>query len=148
MGNKQMECKKCGEVLTPHISTVKCGSDCRECGRYSYRADQPSYLYLLTNQQLKLHKIGIGSVGRDKGRLEQLVHDGWIVHGIWHNSDDGKTYQWEAAIFKQLAKEISTDISKNLGLLGRKDRHWVEGVSAEAITISALENLISKVVLR
>jgi len=144
--NSAPDCAKCGAVLTELISSVRCGNSCVECGRYAYRVHQPSYLYLLTHEQLKLHKIGIGTVGKDKGHLQQLIHDGWTVHGIWHSSDKRKTFQWEAATFKELAKVIPANSSKLLGLVGRRDRHWAESVGADAITVSALAHLISKIV--
>jgi hypothetical protein len=146
MSDTDINCGKCGELLTSQIPTVECGSSCHECGKYSYRADQLSYLYLLTHEQLKLHKIGIGTVGKDKGRLQQLINDGWMVHGIWHNSDKRKTFHWEAATFKELAKVIPANSSKTLGLVGRRDRHWVESVGADVITVSALAQLISKII--
>ena len=144
--NLAPNCAKCGAVLTEHISSVRCGNSCAECGRYAYLVHQPSYLYLLTHEQLKLHKIGIGTVGKDKGHLQQLIHDGWTVHGIWHNSDKRKAFQWEAATFKELAKVISANSSKLLGLVGRRDRHWAESVSGDVITVSALAHLMSKIV--
>lgn len=144
--NSAPDCARCGAVLTEHISSVSCGNSCVPCGRYAYPAHQPSYLYLLTHEQLKLHKIGIGTVGQDKGHLQQLIYDGWRAHGIWHNSDKRKTFQWEAAIFKELAKVIPADSSKLLGFVGRRDRHWAESVSADVITVLALAHLMSKIV--
>lgn len=146
MSDAEYECTKCGELLTPSIPKVPCGGNCNECGRYSYRADQPSYLYLLTHLKLKSHKIGIGTRGKDKGFLQQLIKEGWEVHGLWHESESRKTFKWEAAIFKQLEVELSSIPPATSGLIGRRDRSWVESVDAQAISVSALAQLISKVV--
>lgn len=64
--------------------------------------EDSSYLYLLTHPELKLHKIGIGTVGADKGHLQQLIDLGWVSQGMWHNSDKRRTFQWEKEIFKEL----------------------------------------------
>ena len=140
------ECTQCGEMLTEHIQGVECGNSCHECGRYSYRADQPSYLYLLTHPQLQLHKIGIGTAGKDKGQLELLVAQGWTVYGMWHDGDARRTFQWETAIFKKLEVAFATGETDSPGLIGRRDRSWVESISATAISVVALAELMSTVV--
>ena len=140
------DCTKCGAILTHHISTVACGNSCQECGRYAFRADRPSYLYLLTNQQLKLHKIGIGTVGKDKNFLQQLIQADWIVHGLWHSADTRESFQWEKVIFKELETQINKADGQPQGFVGRHDRHWIESVSADAISVVALTKLITSVV--
>lgn len=139
-------CTKCEAILTEHIPKIPCGNSCHECGRYAFFADQPSYLYLLTNQQLKLHKIGIGTIGKDKNHLEQLLQDGWTVYGLWHAGDKGRTFQWEQAVFKQLQARFSAIASDFPGFVGRRDRHWVESISEQAISASAIAELIKKIV--
>lgn len=148
MTNAQQGCMKCGELLTPLIPTVQCGSNCNECGKYRHRADQLSYLYLLTHQQLRLHKIGIGTVGKDKGLLEQLISQGWIVHGLWHESDKRRTFQWERAIFEQIESELSLATPETPGFVGNRDKHWVEGISAQLVSLSEITQLISRIVAR
>ncbi|MFM2155021.1 MAG: hypothetical protein RL382_922 [Actinomycetota bacterium] len=108
--------------------------------------DQSSYLYLLTHSQLKLHKIGIGTPGKDKGQMAQLIDQGWVSHGLWHDSDKRKTFQWEKEIFKQLQLRFSKLAPDTPGFVGKSDRHWFEAVSAQAISLSELEQLISKIV--
>lgn len=142
----QHDCSKCGAVLTEHISTVACGHSCRECGRYAYFADQPSYLYLLTNEKLQFHKIGIGTVGKDKNRLQELIMAGWVVYGIWHEGDKGKIYEWEQKVFKELTVQLSTNGLESEAFVGRSDRHWIENISAHVISVSALAQIISAIV--
>lgn len=143
----EQDCTKCGAILTEHIPKMACGNSCHECGRYAYFADQPFYLYLLTNQPLMLHKVGIGSVGKDKNHLKRLIQDGWTVYGLWHAGKKGKTFQWEQAVFKQLQARFSAMESDSPGFVGRWDGHWVESVSAQAISASAIAELIKKIVL-
>jgi hypothetical protein len=110
--------------------------------------DQSSYLYLLSHPQLRLHKIGIGTTGKDKGRLQQLIDQGWISEGKWQNSDKRKTFQWEKEIFKQLQLRFAKAAPDAPGFVGKSDRHWFEAVSAEAISLAELSDLISKVVTK
>lgn len=140
------DCAQCGALLLEHIYTVTCGNSCQECGRYAYRADRPFYLYLLTNQKLKLHKIGIGTVGKDKNFLQQLIQADWIVHGLWHSAKKAETFQWEKEIFKLLETQINKPGAQSQGFIGRQDRHWIESVSATAISVTALAQLIMSVI--
>lgn len=148
MNEAGLDCLKCGAVLTPHIPKVVCGGNCRECGRYAYFVEQPSYLYLLTNQQLKSHRVGIGTVGKDKDHLAKLLEAGWLVHGIWHGNDKRKTFQWEKEVFEVIKAKLSLSTSDLSDSMGRWDRSWSESVSAEAISVSEIAKLITKVTSR
>lgn len=105
-----------------------------------------SYLYLLTNVQLGQHKIGIGTVGKDKNRLQELIQAGWVTNGMWHASDKRKCYQWEKEVFRQLRERFDLADPDMPGFVGRSDGHWFESVSAQAISITELSQLISSVV--
>jgi hypothetical protein len=110
--------------------------------------DQSFYLYLLTHPQLKLHKIGIGTAGKDKGRMQQLIDQGWVSQALWHESDKQRTFQWEKEIFKQLQLRFAKVAPDSPGFVGKSDRHWFESVSAQAISLAELEQLIAKVVTK
>jgi hypothetical protein len=108
--------------------------------------EQPFYLYLLTHKELRLHRIGIGTTGKDKGQLEKLIDQGWLLHGIWHDSDKRKTFQWEKEAFKQLQNHFSKASPELQGFVGKSDRHWFEGISADAISLPVITTLISQVI--
>jgi len=133
-------------MLRPEIPKVVCGSDCRECGQYSYDGAKPSYLYLLTHPDNRLHRVGIGTIGKDKGYLEKLINDGWLVHGLWHDSDKRRTFSWEKEIFRQLEARYPSEQFDESILVGRRDKSWVEGINADLISLSALEALVKKIV--
>lgn len=145
MGDMERNCTQCGAIQAEHIATVVCGNSCRECGKYAYFANEASYLYLLTNQQLQLHKIGIGTAGKDKDRVQQLIQAGWNVYGLWHTSEKEKTFKWEKEIFSQLKVRFGSGDAPDF--IGRSDKHWVESISAQAISITVLAQLMSTVVL-
>lgn len=145
-GDMKHDCSRCQAILTEHIPTVACGNTCNECGRYAYRADQASYLYLLTNQKLQLHKVGIGTVGKDKNYLQELIGSGWNACGIWHSADKQETFKWEKEVFKGLKIKFEFTGQESIGFVGNSDKHWFESVSAEAISVTDLAHIISKIV--
>lgn len=109
-------------------------------------SEKPSYLYLLTHPELGAHKVGIGTHGRDKGRLQGLRDQGWVSQAMWSHGDKRRTFQWEQEVFAQLQVRFTQDSDDAPGFIGRSDKHWFEGISADAISIEELSDLISKVV--
>lgn len=78
--------------------------------------------------------------------MQRLVGDGWKVHGLWHHHDKRTTFQWEKAIFKELEVLISLQNPAVEGFVGKRDGHWVESVSADAISLAALSKIVAKIV--
>lgn len=107
---------------------------------------QPFYLYLVTHQQLSLQKIGIGTEGKDKGRLEALLGQGWELLGLWHDKNKHKPFQWEREIFEKLEARAAGMDLVNPGLVGKRDKHWVESITTELISGPDLTQLIQSVV--
>jgi hypothetical protein len=95
---------------------------------------------------LKLHKVGIGTDGKDKGRMQQLIDQGWLSQGLWRHSDKHRTFQWEKEIFHQLEQRFASANLEIPGLIGKSDKHWFEHISAQAISTVELTALISQVV--
>lgn len=140
------ECERCLFLISPIIEKVLVGDSCHECGRYRFDPSVLSYLYLLTHPTLKLHQVGIGTIRKDKGRLEKLLKEGWTVFGIWHG-DQRTTFLWEKKIFAQVKKIISAQKSENPNPIGKWVGTWSESISADAISATEIEKIISKIVL-
>lgn len=141
------QCEKCLAILSPIVEKVVAGESCQECGRYRFNVSEPSFLYLLTHPILKLHQVGIGTVGKDKGRLEKHLKDGWVAFGIWHG-DQRTTFLWEKKIFAQVKKILSAQASKGVDPMGKWVDTWSESISADAISASEIASLISTLVGR
>lgn len=139
------ECEKCRASVSLVVVKILAGNTCPECGRYRFESSEPSYLYLLTEPTLKLHKVGIGTAGKDKGRLEQLLKDGWVAYGIWH-SNQRTTFLWEKKIFAEIKKLISSQVSPAVEPFGKWVDTWSESISADAIAVTEIEKIISKIV--
>ena len=139
------QCEKCLSMLSSVVERVRAGDSCRECGRYRFQSNEPSYLYLLTHPILKLHQVGIGTIGKDKGRLEKLLKEGWVAFGIWHG-DKGKTFQWEKKVFALLKERLQPVGASVPDPMGTWVGTWAESISADAISASEIEKIISKII--
>lgn len=141
------QCEKCVAMLSTIVEKVVAGDSCRECGRYRFKSSEPSYLYLLTHPILRLHQVGIGTVGKDKGRLEKHLKDGWIAFGIWHG-DQRTTFLWEVRIFAAIKKSLYLQEPQGIDPMGKWVDTWSESISADAISASEIASLISTLVGR
>lgn len=138
-------CEKCQACVSLVVEKVVAGNSCRECGRYRFESGDLSYLYLLTHVGLKLNKVGIGTVDKDRGQLEQLLKDGWIAFGIWHG-DQRKTFLWEKKIFAELKRFLDSEGSAEIEPFGTWVDTWSESISTEAISVTDIEKIISKII--
>lgn len=139
------ECAKCLFLLSPVVEKVLAGDSCRECGRYRFQSSELSYLYLLTHPILRLHQVGIGTVGKDKGRLKKLLTEGWTAFGIWHG-DQRTTFLWEARIFAAIKKSANFQDSDGVDPMGKWVDTWSESISADAISALEIEKIITKII--
>lgn len=136
----------CGNVVTPSYSTLKSGNGgCKYCAEYGFQYSKPAYLYLITNEALGAHKIGIANPAKIKksDRLHRYRHNGWSVIKVW-DFPNGK-------VAEEIENELLLYLRVNLGLppyltisdMGGHKGH-TETVSAEAISLLELERMIVK----
>ena len=64
--NKRWEsiCNKCERTVHPTYGNVKKGSGCKYCNANSFRTSEPAIIYLVTNDFLRAHKIGVSNINR------------------------------------------------------------------------------------
>ena len=139
------ECGKCPFWISSVVEKVLAGDSCKECGCYRFDPDEPSYLYLLTHPTLKLHQVGIGTIGKDKGRLDMLLKEGWIAFGIWHG-DQRTRFLQEKKVFAQIKEIVSGKDSQGEDPMGKWVDTWSESISADAISVKEIAKIITKIV--
>lgn len=139
------QCEECLFMRSPVVEKVLAGNSCKECGRYRFVPSEPSYLYLMTHPTLKLHQVGIGTIGKDKGRLDKLLKEGWLAFGIWHG-DQRTTFLYEKKVFAQIKKIVSGKNFQGVDPMGKWVDTWSESISADVISASEIEKIITKIV--
>lgn len=139
-------CEKCDFQISPLIQTVTAGSKCAECFRYRYNAAETAFLYLITNQKLNIHKIGIGIAGVQNSKLEEFINSGYQVYGIWHATDKRKTYNWEQQVFKAIKAKLLSKDDNQPDPMGAWVQNWSESIDASAISLLEIERIIQNTV--
>jgi hypothetical protein len=136
--------------VTPEYSSINSGNGgCKYCAEYGFQYSKPAYLYLITNEELNAHKIGIANPAKIKksDRLHRYRHHGWTVVKIW-DFPNGK-------IAEEIENELLLHLRVNLGIppylsiseMGGHGGH-TETVSAESISLLKLENYIATAIDR
>lgn len=134
----------CGNIVTPEYSSIKSGNGgCKYCAEYGFQYSKPAYLYLITNEALNAHKIGIANPAKIKksDRLHRYRYNGWSVIKVW-NFPNGK-------VAEEIENELLLHLRVNLGLppyltaedMGGHKGH-TETVSADSISLLELEKAI------
>lgn len=138
---------KCGAICHPTYGTIKRGGGgCRNCADWGFSYNKPSYLYLVTHEELGAHKVGIANVAklRKSDRIHRHKLQGWQVYKVWNFEDGYKVMQIEAKIFEILRKQMKIPQFLTKGQM--KQEGETETVGTDSITLLELEKIIKKVI--
>jgi len=108
----------------------KQNSGCSSCTEFGFKPLEPAYLYLITHETKKAHKIGIGNT--DARRIEKHLHNGWEIYKALEFKKGAQARQIEQQILSWLRNE------KFLGPAYRTGDGWTETVSAKEISLQKI----------
>jgi len=93
------KCLKCGKEVTPRYSQVKFkNSGCKFCATYGYDFSQSGILYLITNNKLGAHKIGITNTTAKEKRIGIHQKNGWEIYKTSFHLDGNIAFEIEQEI--------------------------------------------------
>ena len=142
-------CENCKRVVTPMYTSVRGGQGgCRFCADWGIDYGASGYLYLMTNQELSAHKIGIGNTVRSRGRSRIVQHQkkGWELFKQLNFEVTDDAYLLEQSVLEWLRKEKKLDV-----YLSESDMpqggfsETVDATEIELVTIWAKVEKLSKV---
>jgi hypothetical protein len=138
-------CLKCGEIVSPHLNSVTKGGGCFYCAVAGIQMNKPSYVYLITNQRLNAHKIGIGNQRKSRDRLNKFLRKGWRSQKVWAIKTGAEALRIEKAVFKVIRKDLKLPVylsREQMPVTGGE----TETINADSITLLELEKIIKKVI--
>jgi hypothetical protein len=141
----ECQCLKCKKIVFPTYSHVRDGhTGCIFCAPVGINQNKPSFIYLITNEKLNAHKIGVGNVNDREDRVQKFRKKGWETHKVWQIKTGKSALQIEKLVLKVLRKDLALEV-----YLSKEDMPVVGGhtetVSADSITLLELEKIIKKV---
>ena len=140
------KCLNCGKIVFPRYDSIKTGQGgCIYCAEYGINMNTPSYLYLITNNRLNSHKIGIGNHKKVNDRLKKFNRKGWATFKVWNFQTGGEAWKVETSVFRVIRKELKLPIHLSKGEMPVTEGH-TETIAADAIDLRALEKVINTVI--
>jgi recombinational DNA repair protein (RecF pathway) len=145
------QCLKCNRTVYPthHMVSQRSGG-CRYCAKNGIDFTLPAYIYLITNNELQAHKIGIGGEYANEDRLWDHTKQGWTLYKKKTFLTADKALFVEQSILKWLREErgLPTFLSKEQ----MPQAGWTETVDASEIDLptiwSKVEELSQKRIKR
>lgn len=102
-------CEICNNKVSPQYSSVKSGQGgCRFCADWGIDYGASGYLYLMTNEDLSAHKLGIANTIRSRGRSRISQHEklGWKLYKQMDFEITDDAYVLEQKVLKWLRQEL------------------------------------------
>jgi hypothetical protein len=142
------KCLQCGEIVRPKYNTIQIGGGgCTNCAPVGMNLTISSYLYLITNEKLNAHKVGIGNIQdiKSRDRLVSFRKKGWSTYKVWNFDTGFDAMKIETEVLKTLRKVMNLPI-----YLSKEDMPGTGGhsetVGSDSISLLQLEKLINKVI--
>ena len=107
--------------------------------------EKNSYVYLITNQELNAHKVGIGNVKKHMDRLGRFNARGWITYKVWQFETGREALDVEKMVFTVIRKDLQILIYLSYEEMKSTGGH-VETMGADSISLIELEKIIKKVI--
>jgi hypothetical protein len=95
----------CGREVAPMYSSIKSGGGCKFCTNKGFQFHLPGYLYLITNDSLNAHKIGVATSEIKQDRLKVHVRHGWMLYRKLHFDLGNDAYQLEQSMLNWLRND-------------------------------------------
>jgi len=128
--------KVCGKTVSPTYGSIKNGSGCKFCQIGGINLLAPAYLYLITNDLLNSHKIGIGGYDSALDRLDKHLKQGWKIYKKIDYKTAEEAYEIEQSVLTWLRYEL--DLPQYLSPEQMPQRGYTETVEASEIDLPTL----------
>jgi hypothetical protein len=96
----------CKKVVSPTYESIRSGRGCKYCQIGGINLKAPGYLYLITNELLNSHKIGIGGAFSSQDRLDLHIKHGWKLYKRMEFKTAEKAYEVEQMTITWLRFEM------------------------------------------
>jgi hypothetical protein len=109
-------CNKCGKIVTPTYTSIRIGQGgCKFCTNKGLDYNAPSFLYLMTHQEFRSHKVGIGNYKTRNNRIDVHKKTGWIlIQNIdFQTGEEAFQVEQETLVWLREVKKLGIYLSKS-----------------------------------
>lgn len=105
------KCLKCGRTVKPRFGGISAGiGGCKFCGPHGLDFNKPAFVYLITNEELSAHKIGVSGLDIQTDRLKEHTKFGWKLYKRLDVDSGEVAYLIEQGVLLWIRKEIQLPI--------------------------------------
>jgi hypothetical protein len=137
-------CEKCGKTVSPTYSAIRIGQGgCKYCTNKGLDYNSSAFLYLMTHQEFRAHKVGVGNHKTRNNRIKEHIKTGWILieNMDFQTGDDIKNLKYNCYWCRY--KFDSTPIGCPVKYISKKAvKNYYSEVSKDFYTIK--ENITRK----
>lgn len=140
-------CLKCNWEWETLPSKIALGHGCPICSKGSFKPNNPGYFYLITHNEMGAHKVGIANIAKTSlaDRFQHHKRQGWILIGRWDSKSGSEIHRLEKEVLRILRKDMN--IPPYLAKGDMPFGGWTETLSADALSITKLRDLIEKKII-
>jgi predicted Zn-ribbon and HTH transcriptional regulator len=140
-------CNKCGWKWDTLPSKIALGHGCPVCSKGSFKPNSPAYFYLITHNEFGAHKVGIANIAKTSlgDRFYHHKKQGWILVARWDSNSGEEIKVLEKEILRTLRKDMK--VPPYLAKTDMPFGGWTETLSADAISVTKLRDLIERKIL-
>jgi hypothetical protein len=109
-------CEKCGKKVSPTYSAIRIGQGgCRYCTNKGLDYNSTAFLYLMTHQEFRAHKVGIGNHKTRNNRIDEHKKTGWILvqNMDFQTGEDAFQIEQATLIWLREVKKLGMYLSKS-----------------------------------
>jgi len=100
-------CLKCKNEVTPRYSTVRVRiGGCKYCATHGFDFSKGGILYVITNELLGAHKIGITNEAAKEKRLKKHEAEGWLTYRTLFFENGNDAFEIEQQILTWWRTEL------------------------------------------
>lgn len=100
-------CLKCGKVVKPRFGGISAGvGGCKFCGPHGLDFNKPAFIYLITNEELNAHKIGVSGLDIQTERLKAHSKYGWKLYKRLNVDTGEAAFLIEQGVLEWLRNEL------------------------------------------
>jgi recombinational DNA repair protein (RecF pathway) len=131
------ECMKCGRIVYPshHMVSQRSGG-CKYCATQGLDFTLPAFIYLITNEELGAHKIGISGMYSKEDRLNDHARNGWKLYKRKTLQSADHVYEIEQETLRWL--RVDRSLPPYLSKDQVPQAGWTETVDASEIDLPTI----------
>jgi hypothetical protein len=136
----ESKCMKCESLTYPRFADVKYGVRCSTCSDTGINFSEPSYFYIMSNQEFQSIKVGISNNESNSNRIKRHQKFGWELNKkyLFQTGKEAADIENSVLYWLRKVKKLNPHLSKEMMPSGG----FSETVDANEISVLEIEKFV------